>query len=45
MKHIYEDLKQLQSLPLELKVRATQARIRQWYEHWDGMVYVSFSGG
>lgn len=23
----------------------TQQRIRQWYEHWDGQVYVSFSGG
>ena len=23
----------------------TQQRIRQWYEHWDGEVYVSFSGG
>jgi 3'-phosphoadenosine 5'-phosphosulfate sulfotransferase (PAPS reductase)/FAD synthetase len=23
----------------------TQLRIRAWYEHWDGQVYVSFSGG
>lgn len=23
----------------------TQQRIREWYEHWDGEVYVSFSGG
>jgi 3'-phosphoadenosine 5'-phosphosulfate sulfotransferase (PAPS reductase)/FAD synthetase len=23
----------------------TKERIRQWYEHWDGQVYVSFSGG
>jgi 3'-phosphoadenosine 5'-phosphosulfate sulfotransferase (PAPS reductase)/FAD synthetase len=23
----------------------TQQRIRQWYEYWDGQVYVSFSGG
>ena len=23
----------------------TKQRIRQWYEHWDGQVYVSFSGG
>lgn len=23
----------------------TKERIRQWYEHWNGMVYVSFSGG
>lgn len=23
----------------------TKRRIRDWYEYWDGMVYVSFSGG
>lgn len=23
----------------------TKERIRQWYEYWNGMVYVSFSGG
>ena len=23
----------------------TKNRIKQWYEHWDGEVYVSFSGG
>lgn len=44
-KHLPHDLKQMQSLPLEAKIIMTQQRIRQWYEHWDGMVYVSFSGG
>lgn len=44
-KHTAADLKQLQSLPLELKIRATKQRIAQWYDYWDGMVYVSFSGG
>lgn len=39
------DLAQMQSLPLEVKIRMTKYRIREWYEHWDGMVYVSFSGG
>jgi 3'-phosphoadenosine 5'-phosphosulfate sulfotransferase (PAPS reductase)/FAD synthetase len=39
------DLKQMQSLPLEAKIRMTQERIRQWYEYWDGQVYISFSGG
>lgn len=38
-------LKQRQSLPLEIKVKMTQSRIREWYEYWDGMVYVAFSGG
>ena len=44
-KHQAHDLKQMQSLPLEAKIRMTQQRIRQWYEHWDGDVYVAFSGG
>jgi 3'-phosphoadenosine 5'-phosphosulfate sulfotransferase (PAPS reductase)/FAD synthetase len=44
-KHQAYDLKQMQSLPLDAKIRMTKERIRQWYEHWDGMVYVSFSGG
>lgn len=44
-RHLPHDLKQMQSLPLEAKIIMTQQRVRQWYEHWDGMVYVSFSGG
>lgn len=44
-KHMTYDLKQMQSLPLEAKIIMTQQRIRQWYEYWDGQVYVSFSGG
>lgn len=39
------DLKQMQSLPLEAKIFMTERRIEQWYDHWDGEVYVSFSGG
>ena len=35
----------MQSLPLEVKILKSQQRIREWYEHWNGMVYVSFSGG
>lgn len=38
-------LRQRQSLPLEAKIIMSQRRIREWYEHWDGQVYVSFSGG
>lgn len=44
-KHLPHDLKQMQSLPLEAKIVMTQQRIRQWYDYWDGEVYVSFSGG
>jgi 3'-phosphoadenosine 5'-phosphosulfate sulfotransferase (PAPS reductase)/FAD synthetase len=38
-------LKQRQSLPLEAKIDMTQLRIKDWYEYWNGQVYVSFSGG
>lgn len=35
----------MQSLPLDSKIAMTKRRIREWYEHYDGQVYVSFSGG
>lgn len=38
------DLKQLQALPLSLKIRLTQQRIRQWVNEMLG-AFVSFSGG
>lgn len=40
------DLRQMQALPLSVKVRMTQRRIREWVDEFgkDG-VYVSFSGG
>lgn len=44
-KHSKGDLQQMQSLPLSAKIVMTQQRIRQWYDYWDGDVYVSFSGG
>ena len=39
------ELKILQALPLELKVKKTEQRIKEWYNYWSGQVYVSFSGG
>ena len=38
-------LQQLQALPLEVKIRKSQQRIKEWYEHWNGQVYIGFSGG
>lgn len=38
-------MKELQSLPLSRKVQITQTRIIEWYQHFDGKVCVSFSGG
>lgn len=34
-----------QKLPLWMKIKYTEKRIRSWYEYWQGQVYVSFSGG
>lgn len=44
--HTMQDLKQRQALPLEIKVRMTKLRIREWIDEFgeDG-VYISFSGG
>lgn len=45
-KHELWELKQMQALPLSIKLRMTQQRIRDWVNEFgtDG-VYVSFSGG
>lgn len=37
-------LQQMQSLPLEAKIVKSQQRIREWYSHWEGNVFVSVSG-
>jgi hypothetical protein len=38
-------LKELQALPLDRKIVITQARIIEWFNFWEGQVYLSFSGG
>lgn len=38
-------LQQRQNLPLGIKIELSKRRIRDWYEIWDGFVYISFSGG
>lgn len=43
--HDAERLKELQTLPLERKIQITQTRIIEWYQHYNGNVFVSFSGG
>jgi 3'-phosphoadenosine 5'-phosphosulfate sulfotransferase (PAPS reductase)/FAD synthetase len=35
----------MQALPLEVKIEKSKQRIKEWYEAFDGQVYVSFSGG
>lgn len=45
-KHTIDELKMMQALPLNIKVRMTQNRIRQWVgEYGTDGVYISFSGG
>lgn len=44
-RHESWELKQMQAVPLQGKITMTKVRIRQWYDYWDGNVYVSFSGG
>ena len=33
------------SMPMEAKVAWARRAIREWYDRWDGLVYVAFSGG
>ena len=44
--HTMQELKQLQALPLKIKIMLTKTRIREWINEFgeDG-VYISFSGG
>ena len=46
MSRTIQELQMLQALPLDVKVRKTQERIKEWVDEYgiDG-VYVSFSGG
>ena len=44
-KYTSEYLKELQALPLERKIQISTTRIIEWYQHFNGKVYVSFSGG
>ena len=43
--HDAQRLAELQALPLSRKVQITQTRIIEWYQHYNGNVCVSFSGG
>jgi 3'-phosphoadenosine 5'-phosphosulfate sulfotransferase (PAPS reductase)/FAD synthetase len=38
-------LKIRQKMPLELKIQMSKVKIKEWYEHYNGQVYVAFSGG
>ena len=40
-----EDLKIMQGWSFERKIQVSQTRIMEWYMHYEGKVYVGFSGG
>lgn len=40
-----KDLRKMQSWSLERKIQVAQTRIIDWYQAWNGAVYISFSGG
>lgn len=44
-KRTIDDLRQMQALPLEIKIKMSERRIIDWYDYWGGDVCVSFSGG
>lgn len=44
-KHTSGELEQMMALPLSAKIAMSKRRIKEWYEAFDGMVYISFSGG
>ena len=41
----YEQMRKHQAMPLEAKVAFTESRIKAWYLHYCGDVYLSYSGG
>ena len=44
-KQTMNELRHLQSLSLDEKIVKSKQRIFEWYTHFHGQVYVSFSGG
>lgn len=45
MKITHEELKFKQEMSLRDKIDTSMERIEQWYDHWQGNIYVAFSGG
>lgn len=44
-KHDAEELSARQALPLSAKIEMSKRRILEWYDTFNGNVYISFSGG
>lgn len=41
----YSQLEVMQGMKLELKIKLSKERIKQWYQAHNGKVYIAFSGG
>lgn len=44
-KYTATDLKEMQAWPLERKIQVSQTRILEFGDHFDGKIFVAFSGG
>jgi 3'-phosphoadenosine 5'-phosphosulfate sulfotransferase (PAPS reductase)/FAD synthetase len=44
-KYTNEDLRDMQQWGLDRKINVTTTRLIEWYKHYEGKCYVSFSGG
>lgn len=44
-RHTKAELLQMQSLPLSIKIPMTKRRIKEFYDYYQGDVYLSWSGG
>ena len=42
---IINELKLMQNYPLWIKIEKTKLRIKEFYDHYNGEIYISFSGG
>ena len=40
-----DNFKSMKYQPYELKPKFSMKRVYQWWNYWQGQVYVSFSGG
>jgi hypothetical protein len=39
LKHTANELRQMQSLPLDIKIQMSCRRIQEWYDYWGGCLY------
>ena len=45
LKHTVNELRQMQSLPLDIKIQMSCRRIKEWYDYWGGMYMSALAEG